>query len=224
MPSDVIAIDGPAASGKSTVARRVAAELGYLYVDSGAVYRAVAWKVLAEAVNAGDPVAVEALMRRVTIAFEVVGGAAHVRINGCDPGAALRSERVGEGVSEVAAVPAVRDRVTAALRGLRGLGGLVMEGRDIGTVVFPDARHKVYLDASAEERTRRRHAELQGGADMQAVRASLERRDGKDSGRPTAPLRVAPDAVVIDTTSLTIDRVVARIIARVRGQPAALCA
>lgn len=216
MPSDVIAIDGPSASGKSTVARRLAARLGRLYVDSGALYRGVTWRTIEDGHDATRPADVVATLRSMPIEFFVEGGAVRFRIGGIEPVAQIRGERVNECVSHVAAVPEVREQVTSWLRQMVAQGPLVMEGRDIGTVVFPDARLKFYLDASPEERARRRHAEL-SGSNVEAVKVSLQTRDSRDSGRQTAPLRVAGDARSVDTTGLSIDDVVDRIAAFVQG-------
>jgi cytidylate kinase len=215
-PPRVIAIDGPAASGKSTVARRVAAALGALYVDSGAVYRGITLAALRAGVDVRDAAAVEALAGRVDLAFHVEDGAVRFRLDGDLPGAALRTPEVNAAVSPVAAVPAVRRRVVEALRGMRGLGSLVMEGRDIGSAVFPDTPWKFYLDASPEERARRRHGELAGSA-LEAVAENLRTRDRIDSGRRADPLRIAAGATVIDSTGLGIEQVVARILAAVGG-------
>ncbi len=212
MPSDVIAIDGPSASGKSTVARRLAARLGRLYVDSGALYRGVTWRTLEDGHDPGRADEVLATLRAMVIEFFVEAGAVRFRIGGYEPVGEIRGERVNERVSLVAAVPEVRAQVTAWLRAMADKGALVMEGRDIGTVVFPDAAMKFYLDASPEERARRRHAEL-AGSDVGRVMASLKTRDQRDAGRQTAPLRLAPDARTIDTTGLSIDDVVAKIAA-----------
>ncbi len=212
---DVIAIDGPSASGKSTVARKVAAALGWLYVDSGAVYRAVAWRVLQAGVDPSDQDAVAAHTRSIEANFFVELGAVLFEMGGERPGEALRREAVNLAVSPVAANPVVRDIVTAWLRGMRDLGHLVMEGRDIGSVVFPEAAHKFYLDASPEERARRRHAESQENLTVDAVGASLQRRDQVDSRRMTAPLTVAKDAAIVDSTGMRIDDVVAAILERV---------
>ena len=214
MSNRVIAIDGPSASGKSTVARLVAARLGWLYVDSGSVYRGITWQALRAACEPSRPAEIAACLQRMKFEFFVTGGAVRFRINGGDPGQELRSETVSERVSEVSAIPEVRAAATAWLRDMRGLGSLVMEGRDIGTVVFPNAAFKFYLDASAQERARRRSSELEAGrgtGDVARVRAAIERRDQKDRGRPNAPLRVADGATVIDTTGLSVDAVVARI-------------
>ena len=219
MPNEVIAIDGPSASGKSTVARKVAAGMGCLYVDSGALYRGIAWKAGVSGVDLTVGESVVAALDLMAVAFFVEEGAVRYRIDGYEPRVEIRTERVSEQVSIVAAIPGVRARVTGWLREMASLGNLVMEGRDIGTVVFPDARAKFYLDANPEERARRRHAELkpvEGSKDMGSVMTSLKNRDQRDSGRQTAPLKLAQDAQVIDTTGLTIDQVAEVIRARLR--------
>jgi cytidylate kinase len=216
MPN-VIAIDGPAASGKSTVARRVAAALGRLYVDSGALYRGVTWHVLRCGVDAGNAGDVVAAMRKARFEFDVRDGAVVFTIDGVAPGDALRTAEINSRVSPVAANPEVRRQVTAWLRDMERHGALVMEGRDIGTAVFPDAPHRFYLDASEEERARRRHAEApQQASSVADVSRSLRSRDRMDSTRQAAPLRVAEGSVVVDTTGLTIDEVVSRILTAVR--------
>jgi len=222
MTTDVIAIDGPAASGKSTVARAVAAGLERLYVDSGALYRGITWCLLEAGVAAADAGAVGAAAGDVTADFCVADGAVQFRMNGRALAEELRAERINRAVSPVSAVPAVRERVTGWLRELCRLGPLVMEGRDIGTQVFPDARWKFYLDASPEERARRRHLDQQAAERLtvEAVNRSLARRDRIDSGRAVAPLRVADDAITIDTTGIDANGVADRIMARVTGQAA----
>lgn len=220
MPNKVIAVDGPAASGKSTVARKLAARLNYRYVDSGALYRGIAWKTLELGRDPSQPADVLDTLRTMGVEFFEADGAVRYRIDGYEPRVEIRTERVSGAVSSVAALPDVRAAVTQWLRDMVRFGDLVMEGRDIGTVVFPAADRKFYLDASPEERARRRHAELHPtgeAADVSRVMSSLQNRDRKDSGRSTAPLRVADDAQVIDTTGLTIDQVVAEIAARIGG-------
>jgi cytidylate kinase len=220
MPNKVIAVDGPAASGKSTVARKLAAQLGYRYVDSGALYRGIAWKALELGRNASVPSEVLEALATMKVDFFEAEGAVRYRIDGYEPRSEIRTERVSGAVSSVAAIPEVRTYVTGQLRAMTRFGSLVMEGRDIGTVVFPQADRKFYLDASPEERARRRHAELNPtseAADVSGVMSSLQSRDRKDSGRTTAPLRLADDAVVVDTTGLTIDQVVAEIAKRLGG-------
>ncbi len=214
----VIAIDGPSASGKSTVARHVAQALDWLYVDSGALYRAVAWKVLSNGVEPQDQDAVASLVTGIEAAFLVEEGAVVFEMDGERPGAALRTEEVNRAVSPVAANPVVREKVTRWLRDMEKMGALVMEGRDIGTVVFPAASFKFYLDASPEERARRRHAEMQDVLSVDAVGASLQRRDQIDSRRMTAPLAIAADAHVVDSTSLSVEGVTRLIVEQVKDQ------
>ncbi len=215
---DVIAIDGPAASGKSTVARRVAEATGALYVDSGALYRAVAWKVLEAGVDPQDVGQVAVIVPAIRMRFFVDGPAVGFAIDGQTPGMALRTERVNQAVSPVAANPVVREHVTGWLRDMTALGGLVMEGRDIGTVVFPKAPHKFYLDASPAVRAQRRHAEMAEAEALtvDAVGASLSRRDRIDSRRATAPLATAADAVIVDSSGMGVDEVVAFVLDTVR--------
>jgi CMP/dCMP kinase len=214
MSSRVIAIDGPSASGKSTVARAVAGRLGYRYVDSGALYRAVTWRALQTAPDTTDAAGLAAWVRQIRVDLVEQPGAIRFSIDGRTPDDAdLRASPVVEAVSDVAAVPAVRETVGERLRSMTRFGNLVVEGRDIGTAVFPDAPFKFFIDADPAERARRRSAE--SGDDEHTVQASLQRRDKKDSSRPTAPLRRAHDAVLIDTTHLTIEQVVSQIIDRV---------
>jgi len=213
----VVAIDGPAASGKSTVARRVAKALNRVYVDSGALYRGVTWLALRRGVDLNDGNAVVAMAESLKPAFAVTEGAVRFTLDGEDPGDGIRTQVVNDSVSRVAAQPRVRARVTAWLREMSAYGELVMEGRDIGTAVFPDARWKFYLDASPEERARRRLAESREPLDAETVSRSIQRRDAVDSGRKAAPLRVAEDAVVVDTTGRSIDQVVEQVLAAVRA-------
>lgn len=217
MKPTVVAIDGPAASGKSTVARAVATRLGFLYVDSGAVYRAVTWQALEQGVPAADACAVARLVASVRLDFFVDGNAVRLRVAEIAPVEELRTSAVNRHVSAVAAVPDVRKSVVRWLREMAALGPLVMEGRDIGTAVFPETTYKFYLDADPAERAKRRHSELLGGKSeptVHDVQQSLKRRDRIDSGRKMDPLAVAQGATVIDSTSMSVDDVVAAIVAR----------
>lgn len=214
-PPVVVAIDGPAASGKSTVARRLAKQFGFLYVDSGALYRGVTWAALQRGIPGTDTRGVLETMERMDIRFEVADGAVTFTIDGCSPGAALRTETVNRNVSPVAAIAEVRARVVVWLQAMAAHGSLVMEGRDIGTRVFPDTRHKFYLDADPDVRARRRLREMAEPASAHQVGESLKRRDTIDSARKTDPLRIAPDAVVVDSTGMSIDEVVAWILPRI---------
>jgi cytidylate kinase len=200
----VVAIDGPAGAGKSTVARAVAAELGYTYLDSGAMYRAVA---LAARERGQSPAEVAPA---VTIEL-----GERVRLDGRDVTAEIRTPEVSDGASRAAAEPAVRAAMVAAQRRLLAGGDWVAEGRDIGSVVAPQAQVKVFLTASPEERARRRAAEL--GADYETVLAEQLIRDQRDSERAHSPLLAAAGAVTLDTTDLSQDQVVARIAELARG-------
>lgn len=206
----IIAIDGPAASGKSTVAREVARRMNCIYVDSGSFYRGVTWKMIQEGVNTKNPLLVLPVLLKSKWKFEVRGGAVVFSIDGAEPGEELRGKEVREAVSDIAAMPAVRTFVVTRLRRLKKLGSLAMEGRDIGSVVFPKTPYKFYLDADPEERARRRHAELVAKGETekaQEVLESLQRRDGKDASRKTAPLKIADGAYVIDTSGHGIEEV-----------------
>ena len=213
----VIAIDGPSASGKSTVARRVAEALGYIHVDSGALYRGITWS----AISAGiDPANVPELLSHLescTFKFMVQDRCVRFTINGVDPWPFLRSDAVRGNVSTVAAVPEVRKQAVHWLRQMAPFGNLVMEGRDIGSVVFAGSKFKFYLDADPVERARRRCGELAASekTDLESVRQSLDSRDRKDSSRDAAPLKVAEGAIVIDTTQMTIDQVAGFIVDRI---------
>ncbi len=205
----VIAIDGPAASGKSSVSRRVAARLGFACVNSGTLYRAVTREVLRQGADTSSPESIAAVLAGAEIACGIGdGGESFVRVNGDDAGAELSDAQVNSHVSLVAAVPAVRELISHLLRALARERPLVMEGRDIGTEVFPDTPYKFYLDASPEIRQARRDAE--GGTDRVAARDRL------DSTRKTAPLRTAADAHVVDTSHLTLDGVADAIVEKLR--------
>jgi len=217
-----IAIDGPAASGKSTVGARLAQKLGYLYFDTGVLYRAVTWAAL----DRGIPITDEEAITRLAETLEIQvlrptvddGRQYTVLADGVDITWAIRSPEVNQGVSPVSAYPGVRAALTARQRAIGAAGGVVMVGRDIGTVVLPEAEIKVYLDASLHERARRRHLEdLRRGkpSDLADVIRDLERRDRIDSTRAAAPLRPADDAIIVDSTNLTADQVVERVLALV---------
>jgi CMP/dCMP kinase len=213
----VIAIDGPSGAGKGTISRTISARLGYRHVDTGAMYRAVAWKALHDRVAVDDEAVVAALAERATIVVE--GGT--VSIDGHDVTTAIRTPEIDKGAAAVARLPRVREVLVARQRALGRDGGVVMEGRDIGTVVFPHADVKIYLDASAEERARRRandpaHTGSQSG--QAAVAAAIQARDTSDTTRAVSPLTLAPDSVLIDTTSMPIDEVVERVLELVRAK------
>ncbi|MDA0375550.1 MAG: (d)CMP kinase [Planctomycetota bacterium] len=226
--ASVVTIDGPAGAGKSTVARAVADLLGFAHLDTGAMFRAVTWTLLEEPRAArlleagGDDVdALEAAARDVLAARRFgLDAEGAVTVDGRTPGAELRTPRVDACVSRIAALAAVRTPMLELQRAFAERGPMVCEGRDMGTEVFPDARYKFYLDASVAERARRRlgdYAERGRAAPVEEIEAEIAVRDRRDAERAIAPLRCADDAVRIDTTGLTIDGVVARIVARVRG-------
>jgi CMP/dCMP kinase len=208
----LVAIDGPAGAGKSTVARELARRLGFTYLDSGAMYRCVALLALAAP---GRPPGGLAREARIELDGEDPGGPGAVRLNGRDVTVEIRAPEVSEAASRVAADPAVREALVAKQRELIADGDWVAEGRDIGTVVAPDAALKVFLTAEAAERARRRAAEL--GADPDTVLAEQTMRDERDSAREHSPLRPAPGAVSLDTTGLDAGRVVERIAALLAG-------
>lgn len=210
--NNVIAIDGPAASGKSTVAKRVAAKTNGLYVDSGALYRAITWKALQNGIDTTDFIANAKQAQAIEPKFYVSNNAVCFKIDGKELKEELRTPEINHHVSFIAATPEARDMVVSWLRKMPELGNLVMEGRDIGTAVFPNAANKFYLDASPEERARRRHAEQANSESKQSVtevKSSLKRRDKIDSSRKKDPLKIADDAVIIDSTGKSIDDVVA---------------
>ena len=213
----VIAIDGPSGAGKSTVARRLAARLGYTYIDTGAMYRAVALWALRIGTGLGDMHRLEQLARSSTIEFEPGGD--RIWLNGEDVTTAIRTPEVSQAASVIAIVPAVRRALVEMQRAMGERTSVVMEGRDIGTVVFPEADLKIYLDARAEERVRRRHLEVrEKGVDAQAVAAQMKERDLRDSTRAEAPLTQAPDAVYLDSTGLGIDEVEEAVLKLVRAR------
>lgn len=215
----IVAVDGPSASGKSTVSRRAAQALGFVYVDSGAVYRGVTWKCVKEGVDVKDAQAVTNLLIRMNMELVLHDNAVGYLIDGEDPGQEIRAEPVRERVADIAAQQSVRVYIVEKLRLMQKFGSLVMEGRDIGTVVFPDTPFKYYLDADPEERARRRAAEIQqteGAGDVDAVMSSLRRRDQKDSSRATAPLQIALGARIINSTGMTIEQVVDTIVSDLR--------
>ena len=212
----VVAIDGPSGAGKSTVARFIGKKLGFLHVDSGALYRIMTWQALEQGINTADEAALTAFAPKVNVEFAVRDGAVAYTVNGIAPGDRIRTPEINQHASPVAKVPAVRTRVTNWLRDMRKFGDLVVEGRDIGSVVFPESPARFYIDASPEERARRRHAEeQQKGISTQsadAVKASLLNRDRIDSTRKTAPLKIADGALVLDTTNLSIEEVVQTVV------------
>jgi CMP/dCMP kinase len=217
----VVAVDGPAASGKSTVSRAVAHMLGFNYVDSGAMYRTVTWKALEMGVNVEDPIAVVGMLRAVNVHFELVDGEMRMLVDGVNPGDAIRRPRVTEKVSVIAAIPEVRRVLVQHQRSLTSFGNMVMEGRDIGSVVFPDTPHKFYLDANPDVRARRRACDLEVmkvQANQAGVAQELQRRDKLDSTRQTAPLQIAPGATIVDNSKQGADAAAKIIVDHIRQQ------
>jgi cytidylate kinase len=220
--SFVVTIDGPAAAGKSTTARAVAMELGFLYVDTGALYRALALQVLNEGVSPDDPEAVLEAVGRARL--DLSGSPDHPRVllDGSDVSEAIRTPVVSETASRLAAQPGVRRELVHVQRALRERGPLVGEGRDLGTVVFPDADVKIYLDADLETRARRRYRELHERGlpvPMDEVRMEIERRDRRDRERKDSPLAVPAEASVLDTTGMDVEAQVAAVLEIVQAHP-----
>ncbi|MDR7485396.1 MAG: (d)CMP kinase [Armatimonadota bacterium] len=215
----VVAIDGPTAAGKSTVARGVARRLGLRYVDTGAMYRAVALAAIRRGIDPADGGALDALVGSVMVRFESGPSGDRVYLDGEDVTAAIRAPEVSAAASVVSAVPRVRAAMVAQQRALAASGGVVMEGRDIGTVVLPDAEVKVFLDATLEARAKRRHDELRARGveiDIEEIRRQEAERDRRDQTRALSPLRPAADAVILDTTAMTVDEVIDAVMRLVR--------
>jgi cytidylate kinase len=216
-PVPVLTIDGPSGSGKGTISREVAHRLGWHYLDSGAIYRAVGLAAAWEGIDLSDPDHVAACAARTTIEFRTDGvGEPHVFVNGKDATRQLRTETAGAAASAIAAHPAVRAALVDLQHRFRRAPGLVADGRDMGTIIFPDAAYKVFLTASAEERARRRHKQLKEkgvSVNLDSLLHEIAARDERDAGRAVAPLRPAEDAVVLDSTGTPITEVIARVLA-----------
>jgi cytidylate kinase len=206
----VIAIDGPAASGKSSVARELARQLGFVYVNSGAMYRAVTWYVLSKHVDLADAAGIARLVDSARIECDLAGNEARVFIDKENPAEFLRDDRVNRGVSLVSSVPRVREILVERMRSYANEHDLVMEGRDIGSVVFPNTPYKFYIDASPEVRLRRRAAEGQ--------QDEIAARDRADSSRRASPLIIASDAHVVDSSNMSIQEVVDEIIRQLNAK------
>jgi len=221
--SFVVTIDGPAAAGKSTTARAVAARLGFVYIDTGALYRALALKVLEEGVSPDDPESVETALHGTELDLSGSPDTPHVWMDGREVTDAIRTPEVSEMSSRLAAQRAVRARLVDIQRDLRARGPLIGEGRDLGTVVFPDADVKIYLDADPETRARRRYRELQDrgiAVPLEDVLAEIQRRDTRDRERADSPLAVAPGATVIDTTGMDVEGQIEAVLGIVQGHRA----
>lgn len=223
----VIAIDGPAGVGKSSVGKAVAGKMGYKFINTGEMYRALAWKALADGVDLGDEAKITALALALAWSFESKDGLTlKTCVNGRMMGTELLDEPVSKGSSQIAKYPGVREFMVRKQRELGSGGGIVMEGRDIGTVVFPGAEVKIYLDATPQERARRRFTQLQREkipADYDAILAGIIKRDSNDSGRAVSPLKKAQDSIIIDTSAVSIDDVIARIMTTVNQKCSRIC-
>jgi len=211
----IVTIDGPAGAGKTTVARKVAARLGFRFLDTGAMYRAATWKALREGIPLQNGPALAQMIRRTDLRME----GERIWVDGREVTRDIRRNEITRAVAPLANSPECREELGRLQRAFGAGGGLVTEGRDQGTAVFPDAEHKFYLDATVEERARRRAEELRGGGETAAedsIRAEIERRDQSDRERAAGPLRCPERAIVLDTTTLSIDEVVERICGEVR--------
>ncbi len=218
MKKIIIAIDGPAGAGKSTIAKKVAAQLGYAYIDTGAMYRTVTLRFLAKQLPFSEETVTE-LAKQVKITFRFADGLNRVFESGEEVTEAIRSLEVTQHVSQVAAVGGVRAAMVEAQREIGAQGGVVLDGRDIGTVVFPQAELKVFLTASVEERANRRYLEMKEkgqDVDLEDLKQRIAQRDHLDETREISPLRCAEDAVYLDSTQLSIDQVTDQIIALAR--------
>lgn len=218
-----IAIDGPAGAGKSTIAKKLAQELGYVYVDTGAMYRAMAYYFLQQGIDKTDEAAINAAVDGADVTIRYVDGAQQVLLNGEDVTGSLRSEQVGNMASNTSVYPAVRIKLVALQQKLAQTTDVIMDGRDIGTCVLPDAQVKIYLTASVGTRAKRRYDELvEKGEqpDLEKIEADIEERDYRDMHREMSPLRQADDAVLVDSSEMNIEQVVSAILEIVKEKQA----
>ena len=224
MSALIIAIDGPSAAGKSTLAKRLAKDLGFTYLDTGAMYRALALKVLSEGIDISNDAALPELINRTEIDLAETGGKLKVLLDGEDVSEKIRTPEVSQMASKTSALKVVRHWMLVLQRALGQRGNVVAEGRDIGTVVFPDAEVKIYLDASVQERARRRVEELRKTGRQVSLDETLREmgeRDKRDSERDLAPLRKANDAIAIDSTSLDAEDLARRVMQEIHKKPLA---
>jgi len=217
----IIAIDGPSGAGKSTLAKRLAKDLGFIYLDTGALYRALALKVLRQAVDLSDDGRIDKLVDETEIDLHHHAGNLEVLLDGEDVSGQIRTPAVSQMASKVSALKKVRDRMLVLQRAMGQRGSVVAEGRDIGTVIFPQAEVKIYLDASPAERARRRCQELTAAGrqvDLQETLREIEERDRRDSERDIAPLCKAEDALLVDSSSVDADEVAALVLNQVKNK------
>jgi cytidylate kinase len=216
-----VTIDGPAGAGKSTVAKQLAARLGYLYLDTGALYRAVAWKVRSAGVKPEDEQAVAALLPAMQVRMDQRSDGVHVDVDGWDVTDELRTPEISAMASQVSAIPAVREWLLPVQRRVGEAGGVVAEGRDLGTRVFPSAEAKFFLDADVNTRAGRRQHDLTvagRSAPLERTKQEIETRDQRDRSRAIAPLIPAEDAEVIDSSSLTVEQVLDRMMGKITAK------
>ncbi len=217
----IIAIDGPSGAGKSTLAKRLAKDLGFIYLDTGAMYRALALKVLRQAVDLADDGRIGRLVEETEIDLRHRAGNLEVVLDGEDVSGQIRTPAVSQMASKVSALKKVRDRMLVLQRAMGRRGSVVAEGRDIGTVIFPQAEVKIFLDASPEERARRRYQELKAAGrqvELQETLREIEERDKRDSGRDIAPLCRAEDALLVDSSSVDAEHVAALVLNQIRNK------
>lgn len=215
----VITIDGPAGAGKTSIAKIVSRKLGYNYIDTGAMYRAISWKAFRKKIDLKAKKDLIKMVRNTKIELKNRAGMVSVHLDGKDVTNKIRSKRLAEGASILATIPEVRKELMKIQRRLGSSGGIVMEGRDIGTVVFPQADYKFYLDASIKERTLRRYRELKAKGEegeLAELEKAIRSRDKRDRTRRVAPLKIAPDAIVIDSTDMSKKEVVDFILKRIQ--------